>query len=216
MRSSKRAADASHVALRITRWAAAFPVRVVVVAAAARVHRRHELEACRVAHAARRSGDGQDALLERLAQRVQCGPVELGQLIEEEHAMVGESGLAGNQVRAAADERRVRAGVMRRTKRPRTTQAAVTQQAGDALDDRDLERLVVVERRQEARDRSRQQGLARAGRTDEQQVVAACERDLERPAGVLLAADIGQVDRLDRRCKGRRRPDGPARLGPRP
>ena len=42
---------------------------------------------------------------ERLAQALEDVPVELRQLIEEEHAVVGERDLSRSRDRAAADER---------------------------------------------------------------------------------------------------------------
>ena len=41
---------------------------------------------------------------------------------------------------------------------------------------------------------ARQQRLARARRADHEQVVAAGQGDLQRPAGMSLAANLGQVD----------------------
>ena len=46
------------------------------------------------------------AVLQRLAQRLEHVPRELGQLVEEEHAAVGQRHLARPRQRAAADERR--------------------------------------------------------------------------------------------------------------
>jgi hypothetical protein len=44
--------------------------------------------------------------LERLAQGVEHARLELGQLVEKQHAEVREADLAGPRPRAAADERR--------------------------------------------------------------------------------------------------------------
>jgi len=41
---------------------------------------------------------------DRLAQGLEGGAVELGQLIEKEHAMVGERHLTGPRAQAAADQ----------------------------------------------------------------------------------------------------------------
>ena len=68
------------------------------------------------------------------------------------------------------------------------------QQAGDRVDRRHLERFVERQRRQNARQPARQHRLARAGRADEQQVVAAGRGDLERPPRQRLPAHVGQVD----------------------
>ena len=62
-----------------------------------------------------------------------------------------------------------------------------------------------VERRQEGREASREHRLAGARRADEEQVVAAGGRDLERALRVLLAADLGEVDAGPSRAPGRDR-----------
>jgi hypothetical protein len=68
-----------------------------------------------------------------------------------------------------------------------------SEHAGDALDDRHLERLVIVERRLQARYRAGEHGLARAGRSDEQQAVPSHQGDLERPPGHRLTAHLCQI-----------------------
>src|SRR6185295_9666660 len=57
--------------------------------------------------------DGDSSILERLAQPLDRGARELGELIEEQHAVVGERDLAGARRRAAADQRGRRDRVMR-------------------------------------------------------------------------------------------------------
>ena len=52
---------------------------------------------------------------------------------------------------------------------------------------------LVVERRQQPRDRPGQQRLAGSGRADHDQAVAAGQGDLQRPARLQLAAHLGQV-----------------------
>ena len=75
---------------------------------------------------------------ERLPQTLEHAAAELRQLVEKQHAAVRQAQFAGPRIRAAADERDVRAGVMRRAKRPRANQAAARrQQAGDRVDRRD-------------------------------------------------------------------------------
>ncbi len=58
---------------------------------------------------------------------------------------------------------------------------------------RDLERGVVVEARQQAGQPLGEHGLARTGRADEVEVVAAGRGDLERPLAGGLPDDVGQV-----------------------
>ena len=64
--------------------------------------------------------DAHDALLERLAERVERSGRELAELVEEEQTAVRERDLAGPRpAAAAADERGGGRGVMRRAERPR-------------------------------------------------------------------------------------------------
>jgi hypothetical protein len=58
--------------------------------------------------------DGDDAVLERLPQRLEDGAGELRQLIHEENPEVRERDLAGTRARAAADDGGRRGAVMRR------------------------------------------------------------------------------------------------------
>ena len=83
---------------------------------------------------------------------------------------------------------------------------AVAQLARHRMDHADLERLARVERRQQARQPRRQHRLARAGRADHQQIVAAGRRDFERALGRLLALDV-------LRSRAWRAPSGNWRLG---
>ena len=55
-----------------------------------------------------------DTLLQRLPQDLQDMAAELGEFIQEEHAMVGQRHLAGHRHVAATDQPRIRDGVMGR------------------------------------------------------------------------------------------------------
>ena len=76
----------------------------------------------------------------------------------------------------------------------------------------DLERLVLLERWQQAGEAPGQHRLAGAGRAGEEQVVGAGGSDLQGPAGLVLAADVGQV--LDQGDRGVGRRAGAAQVGP--
>ena len=76
-----------------------------------------ELEPGREERLARRPRDRDDAVLERLPQRLERGPLELGQLVEQQHAAMREARLAGPRPGAAADDRRRRGAVVRRAER---------------------------------------------------------------------------------------------------
>ncbi len=138
--------------------------------------------------------DGDDAVLERLAQRLEHRARELGQLVEQEHAAVRERHLARARARAAADDSRSRGAVVRRAERrhgderapgreePATEWMRVTSSAS-----------CPGQRRKDPRQAPREHRLARARRAGEQQVVRARSGDLEGAASPLLPADVGEV-----------------------
>ncbi len=189
--------------------------RVAEEPARTRVHRRHQREPCREHGRPRGARDDDRAVLERLAQHFQRAAVELRRFVEEQHAVVREADLARPRHAAAADQGRVRDGVVRRAERPVRHQARVgRQQARHRVDRRDLQRLVERQRRQEPRQAPRQHRLARAGRPDHQQVVAAGGGDLERPPGQVLAVHVAEVGLVGGRPAARRRgARGRARVG---
>ena len=145
--------------------------------------------------------DCDDAVLERLPQRLEDGARKLRQLVHEENAEVREGDLARARARAAADDRGRRRAVMGRTKRRRRDERpARRQQAGDRVDAGDLESLLPRQCRQDARQPPRQHRLARSGRPHEQEVVRAGSGDLERTSSAFLSAylrEIGEQRRLD-------------------
>ena len=124
------------------RSAARAAAGVLAHAARAGVRRGDEREARREDHHALGADDRHAAVLERLAQRLERRPGELGELVEEEHAVVGERRLP----------RRRRRRRRRRGRRPRSCGAARGTGAGrparrscwPAIDceARDLDRLV--------------------------------------------------------------------------
>ena len=88
--------------------------RVAEVAAGTGVHGRREHETCRKGEAHGGPAQRDDAVLQRLAQHLEHVPAELGQLVQEQHAAVGQADLAGARDRPAADQAGVADGVVRR------------------------------------------------------------------------------------------------------
>src|SRR5207302_8414153 len=85
--------------------------------------------------------DRDEAVLERLAQRLQRRALELGELVEEQHTAMRQARLAGPEVRAAADNGGGGGAVGRRaTRRPRDGRPLAVHEPGDGVDPRDLER----------------------------------------------------------------------------
>ncbi len=124
--------------------------------------------------------------------------------------MIGEGHLPGRHPRAAADEGRVRGGVVGCPEGPLSDEAVDRSGAGDGGHDRGLPGLVVVERRQDPRDRPRQHRLARPGRPDQHEPVASGQGDLEGPACLEEAAHVRQVGRLAARPRAAGRGRGGA------
>ena len=101
----------------------------------------------------------------------------------------------GRGIDAAADQAGVGDGVVRRAERPLGDQpGGGIEHAGDGVDLGRLQRFVEGERREDGGQALGQHRLARAGRADHENVVAAGGGDFERALGGLLAAHILEVD----------------------
>ena len=145
------------------------------------------------------------AVLERLAQRLQRGALELGELVEEENTAMRQARLTGSEVRAAADDGGGGSAVVRRAeRRPRDERPLAVHETGDGVDPRHLERGAGLERRQDSRQPAREHRLPRARWPAEEDVVPARCRQLERAPGALLPADVGEVGRRSRAVTVRR------------
>ena len=188
----QRAAQAPRVAGEVAFAAATAPRGRVP--ARTRVRGGDEQEARREDRRALAAHDGHAAVLQRLAQRLERGARELGQLVEEEHAVMGEARLAGYRDRAAADQAGGGDQVMRRAERALGHQPAAATLSGHAVDARHLDRLRPRQRRQDRGQAAREHRLAHAGRPREQQVVRAGGGDGQRLDDVGVAADVGEVE----------------------
>ena len=166
------------------------------MAATTGVHRRDQHESGGVGDPVVGAGDRHLAVLKRLPQRVQHARVELGQFVEEQHALVRQRNLAGLGANAAAGQRRHAGGMMRAAERPLGGERAAFDLAGDGSDHRDFKEFRWRQRRQDRGQPRRQHGFAGAGRADHQEVVAAGRGDLERALGALLALDVAQVEQV--------------------
>ena len=129
----------------------------------------------------------------RLAQRLQRLAGEFGQLVQEQHAAMGQADLAGPRAMAAAGQRGLGRGMVRFPERRAHDQAAAIQHAGDAVDHADLQRRSRIEVGQQARQARGEHGFAGARRSDQQQVVAAGRGDLQRAPGGFHALHVGHV-----------------------
>src|SRR5204862_7833240 len=106
------AADAGLVAEDRGRRALAVVARRTVPTGA-RIRRRDEHEPAGQLDRMAGADDRDGPVLERLAQRLERVASELAELVEEEHAPVGEGDLAGPRRRPASDEPRGRDRMVR-------------------------------------------------------------------------------------------------------
>ena len=136
------------------------------------------------------------AVLERLPQRLERGPLELGELVEDEHASMGEADLA--RLRPRARPRRV----PRRTRCSAESEAGASVTSGrSAASIPATEWMRVTSIASPGESGGRIPGSRRAsivfpgsGRACEQEVVSTGRRDLERATRPLLASQIGEVE----------------------
>jgi hypothetical protein len=104
-----------------------------------------------------------DTLLEWLAQDLKDMAAELGQFIQEEHAMVGQRHLTRHRHVAAADQPRLRDGMVgRATRAGRDPRRAVAGEADDVVDLRGLNGLGEGHGRQDSGEAAGQPRLARS------------------------------------------------------
>jgi hypothetical protein len=116
---------------------------------------------------------------------------------------VGEGHLARMRRCSAADKPGHRDRVVRRPKRPPIHQLAVArQEPRDRPDGGRFDHLVLRERRKNRGQPAGEHCLSAAWRPDQEQVVGAARRDLERALGVRLAANVGEIQVVRRRRRG--------------
>ncbi len=138
--------------------------------------------------------DGDAPVLEGLAHNFEHVALELGKLVEKEHAVVAERNFSGARNRAAADQAGVADGVVRGAKRARANESArVFEKAGNAVDARGFDGFVERHRRKDAGNALGEHRLSGARRADEQDVVTAGAGNLQSALGRHLAAHVAKV-----------------------
>src|SRR5919108_967178 len=132
------------------------------------------------------------AVLERLSQGVDRSATKLGKLVQEEHSAVGKGDLAGSRRAASAHQALGGDPVVRRPKGALGRKPSASN-PGCAMDLSDFQRLLERRRRKDARKSAGEHRLAGPRRPDHQEVVTPRGGDLERPLGVHLTPDIGEI-----------------------
>ncbi|CAE7200853.1 unnamed protein product [Symbiodinium necroappetens] len=164
------------------------------------VHRGDKLEIGGEADAGVRPGDGDVVVFQRLAHGLEDRAWELGELVEEEDASVGEGDLTGSRDDAAADDGAGARGVVRRAHGSRCGEARVVAAASlgeltaDGIDARDLERLFGRHGREDAREGFGHHGFAGPGRAEHEEVVPPRCRDGDGALDGFLAFDVREID----------------------
>jgi hypothetical protein len=92
--------------------------------AGTRIHSSHEEKPGGKGARTRHPGNRDDSVLERLAQRLQRVPTELGKLVQEENTKVGQRELAWFRIGASPCESRGRGAMVRRAEGPSPEEAA--------------------------------------------------------------------------------------------
>ncbi len=191
----QRAADFVEVLVDGSGVAGAFDGGVVVVAAGAGVHCRHEHKGCGIFGGHLGAADGDAALLHRLSQHFEHAAFEFGQLVEEEHAVVGQADFAGLRIGTAAHEGDVRYGVVRGAEGSHGNQRVFfAHLACHAVDLGCFEGFFEAEWRQDGWQPLGKHRLAAARRADENHVVATGGGNLEGALDFFLPLDVGKVE----------------------
>lgn len=200
----ERTADAGAVALDLRRRAAALVAGVAEVAAGARIHGRDEHKAARQGDLAGATRDGDVAVFEGLAKDLQGAAFELGEFVEEEHAVVGEGDFAGAGDGAAAEEADVGDGVVGRAHGAVAERhGGIAQRLpGGGVDGEDFQGLLEGRRGHDRGDAFCDHAFTRARRTDHKEIVTASDGDLDGAAHGVLALDIGEVAESVMRGRG--------------
>ena len=133
------------------------------------------------------------ARFNRLAQGFQNGSRKLGELVQEQHPVMGQTHLPRLGPLPPAHNRRHRGCVMRLAKRPSAVDPALAEQPRQRMDHRGFQRFPRRKLRQDPRHPCRQHRLARSRRADHQQMVPPCCGNFQGPLGAFLSLYIAQI-----------------------
>ena len=192
------AGQAAEVAVDGGLGAGAASAGVAVPAAFAGVHGAHQHESAGVGDRAGHPGDLGLAVLQRLTQHFQHFGVEFRQFIQKQHAVVGQRDLAGAEAAAAARHTGCGNSMVGRTEGTAGDHGMLP--AGEAHNGVDLragQSLLPGQIGENGGQALGHHGLARSRTARHQNMVPAGRRDLQRPLGLLLPLDLGEIGAVD-------------------
>ena len=165
----QRAGDAAAVLLNGAGRAGTLPRGVTQVAALAGVHGGSQHELAGVAGGTVYPAHRDGAVLQGLTQHFQGVAGKFRQFVQKQHTVVGQAHLTGARGRPAARHGGGAYAVVRATEGPLFQKpAARRQQPGHRVDGAGLQRFLIGQRRQDARQALGQHAFARARRADQQ------------------------------------------------
>ena len=158
------AADATHVALHLSRTTGTRVVRIVVIPTGTGVHGGNEHERAGERDVVTGTRNADLAVFERLAEGFERVFGVFRKFVEKEHAVVRQTDLAGLKMCTAADEGDVGNGVVGRTKRACGDEGvAASEFTGHGMDLRGLQTFGQTEGWQNRGEAFRHHALATAG-----------------------------------------------------
>src|SRR6185295_17167704 len=169
----ERSRDPRAIALDHGRRTAAEAAGVSEMPAGAGVERADETEAGGKGQPGAGPDDGDEALFERLAERLESVAAELRQLVQEEHAVVRQARLPRPRGGSSSDHADRARSRVRAAERTLEKQAGRRLVGGERPDLRHLDRLGRRERRKQPWQTAREHRLTGAWRAEEEEVVAA-------------------------------------------
>jgi hypothetical protein len=173
------------------------------------VHGGNQGEASGISEGGDGACEGDDPVLQGLAEGLQGIAAELGQLVEEEDAVVGETHFSRPGDAAAADEAGVGDRMVGRTEGTSGEEGLTGgKEAGDGIELGGLQGFVEGEGWQDGGEAAGEHGLARTRRPHQQHIVRASGRHFQRPLHVRLPAHVAEL-RFLLGLRGRLLPLGP-------
>ncbi len=190
----QRPRHAVEIAPYLLLGAGAAALFVAEIAAGAGVHGGDHHDRARIGAVLTGARNSDSAVLNGLAQHLKSRARELGQLVEEQHAVVGERDLSGaDSACAAASESDGRDCMVRRAERAHGNKSVVAQSARDGVYFGGLDHFLKRHVWQNGRNALCKHAFSRAGRAYKQDVVSACRGYFHSSLCLKLTFDLRKV-----------------------